>query len=367
MQPSLTPSHNASAGVPGWSPAASGMTLLNTAYQWWTGTGPQPGAAADHDGPPAELSADMAALLDIQPDSDGGDFQAVKVKRDSSSAQDRKGSLDSQRTIVRHWLAQPSTVTRLADIGLQVKDVEAALQRNIASFESGQPARVRAGNYNGLVNYPQKPRPHDLFVYSVRDAMRGGALREFRNAALATTTPTVLPTAADAPPTVAPPPSAVSGVNLALREKAMAQIRYFRANIDRMLPFFGEPFPNGLFRLSEGRAELAELSWALDAVPCVTSLHPVRNGFGAVYPSPGDDSHRMHHVTIERRGEVFLSRTEDRHHVRYSLDRGRTWTDTAVYTDDVVEAEKTQLWASIIRANKEAKNRHIQASKWLPW
>lgn len=366
MQPSFSPNHTSSAGVPGWSPAASGMTLLNTAYHWWTGTPMHPDAPVEHNGPPAELSADMAALLDLQPDTDSADFQAVKVKRDRTSTQDRKGSLNSQETIVQYWLAQPGMVNRLADIGLQVKDVQAALQRNIANFEAGLPARVRAGSYNGLVTFPQKPRPHDLFVYSVRDAMRGGALREFRNAALATTLPTVLPTATDAPPAVAPP-SAVSDVNLARREKALAQVRHFRADIERMLPFFGEEFPKGFWSLAEGRAELAELSWAIDAVPCVTSLHPVRNGFGAVYPSPGDDSQRMHHVTIERRGEVFLSRTEDGHHVRYSLDRGRTWTDTAVYTDDVVEAEKTQLWASVIRSNRVAKERHLQAGKWMRW
>lgn len=167
MQPSFTPHQTPSAGVHGWSPVASGVTLLHTAYHWWTGTtmGTLPAQAdsrADHAAPPARLGADIAALLDMPRETDAADFEAARPKRDRTSPQDRKGSLDTQQALVRHWLAKPHMLTRLADLGLSVGDVEASVLRNIANFEAGLPVRVMAGAHTGLVTYPQRPRAHDL-------------------------------------------------------------------------------------------------------------------------------------------------------------------------------------------------------------
>jgi len=155
-------------------------------------------------------------------------------------------------------------------------------------------------------------------------------------------------------------------VDLGQRAAGLQFLREFERNFPRRLSMGYSPWGFRYESLVAGNPNFRNADDMARTVPCASSLHPSPNGYYAVYPQGLGLDAGVRSVRIDGR-VATVAHGENQHLVRWRSDGDTQWTSTAVYTDDVIEAEKVRMWQRI-RASAAVLMKQVrQQQKWMRW
>jgi hypothetical protein len=264
---------------------------------------------------------------------------------------------DQRLAEARRWLALHDTVSKLDARGLRVADVE--VQLKYAATAGLRKLGIQAARGEELVHLV--PTAHYLFSLAVRDADMALLARPAithtttRATTPVTTTPattalTTVSVAAAIKPKEAPVVAPNRVIDLVRRERSLQNLAKFQENYFRALPQLANRHLHGLYDFMKGDIQFLLVTHMAATFPIATAIEFSRSPphYVPTYPTDSLKPALLNRGFI--RGILaVVARDETTPTVKICSD-GYTWQKTAVYTDDVVEAAKLEMWKTILAA-----------------